>query len=63
MWPDLTLLLREFARRPTVDRPEHADPGLDIASGNFIALLEAIFSPLFAPRALSSSQDYSAHAR
>lgn len=31
MWPDVTLLLREFARRPTADRPHRVDPGVDVA--------------------------------
>ena len=28
MWPGMMLLLREFARRPTIDHPELVDPGL-----------------------------------
>ena len=28
MWPGTMLLLREFARRPTLDHPELVDPGL-----------------------------------
>ena len=28
MWPGMMLLLREFARRPTLDHPELVDPGL-----------------------------------
>ena len=28
MWPDVTLVLREFARRPAVDRPDLIDPGV-----------------------------------
>ncbi|HEY9236777.1 MULTISPECIES: hypothetical protein [Phenylobacterium] len=31
MWPDVTLILREFARRPTIDRPNLIDPGVEFA--------------------------------
>jgi hypothetical protein len=62
MWPEVTLLLREFARRPTIDRPERADPGLDFFSGKCVALLEQILGPMFAPKG-PPSRDYSARAR
>lgn len=31
MWPDVTLILREFARRPPLDLPGQIDPGREIA--------------------------------
>jgi hypothetical protein len=60
MWPEVTLLLREFARRPTIDRPERADPGLDIPTGSFISLLDRIFGPLSASKDPPGAGDYAA---
>lgn len=31
MWPDVTLILREFARRPPLDLPGQIDPSPDVA--------------------------------
>lgn len=54
MW--LALLLREFARRPTIDRPERIDPGLDL-----VGLREG--RPRPEPQPWTSSMDYAADAR
>jgi hypothetical protein len=62
MWPEVTLLLREFARRPTIDRPERADPGLDIPTGPFIALLDRIFGPLSASKDPPAARHHAARA-
>ena len=60
---DVTLLLREFARRPTIDRPERTDPGLDVSSLDIAGLMARIFRPLSEPEYPASLQDYSADAR
>lgn len=62
MWLDVTLLLREFARRPTIDRPDRVDPGLD-ANLDVVGLLKQIFRPPPGPEHPPAPQDYSADAR
>jgi hypothetical protein len=55
MWPDVSILLREFARRPTIDRPERADPVFDMIEFGFLDALARWFAPLFEPPAAPSS--------
>lgn len=50
MWPQVSLLLREFARRPTVDRPERVDPALHVANRRLLQQWPARSPSLQGPR-------------